>query len=87
MAPVFLSAGDTLEWDNGPENAVKIVFANTILQDSRMYIISLLPLPDIVMSEIKACTSWDQLLKLRRFSLIYGMTILKTTFSPAICFE
>ena len=74
---------DTLEWDSELEYLKKLNFASNAIQNScTIYVISRLQLPASVVSEIKSCTDWNQLSKLRRLGLTYGMTILKTSVSP-----
>lgn len=60
-------------------------FINSFVWDTDfMFIISRIPLPARILHEIRMCTDWNQLQYLRRISLIYGVTILKTNFPETI---
>ena len=82
----FMSARvikDTIKWDDELKYSKKIAFASNANRRACMiFILSRLQLPASVVSEIKSCTDWNQLIKLRRLGLTYGMTILRTAISP-----
>ena len=56
--------------------------------ESRLFIMCHLQLPETIWNEIKSCASWKQLdMLMKRLSLTYGMTFLKSSFNFIIFYQ